>query len=113
MKKFIIGAVLMSAMAVSAHNEPKLEAVNGMVKATYYHDNGNIAQQGFFKDGKASGQWVAYDAAGNKKSIGQYSNGEKAGKWFFWNNDSLSEVDYTNSRVAAVKNWKQDVIAKN
>jgi antitoxin component YwqK of YwqJK toxin-antitoxin module len=50
---------------------------------------------------------------GNKKSIGDYSNGEKTGKWFFWNDKSLSEVDYSNSRVANVKSWKQDALAKN
>lgn len=112
MKKCIFGAVLMSVMAVSAHNGPKLEAVSGgMVKVTYFHDNGNVAQQGYFKDGKAEGKWIAFDAVGNKKSIGEYSNGQKTGKWFFWNDQTLSEVDYADSRVASVKNWKQEVIA--
>ncbi|WP_211165434.1 toxin-antitoxin system YwqK family antitoxin [Flavobacterium silvaticum] len=111
MKKYILAAVMMSVIAVSAHNGPKLEAVGGLVKATYYHDNGSIAQQGFFKDGKADGKWVAFDANGNKKSIGEYSKGQKTGKWFFWNEQTLSEVDYADSRVAAVKNWKQEAVA--
>ena len=83
MKKYmIIGAALISGM-VFAQKEPKLEVVGNMVKATYYFDNGQIQQEGFFKDGKLEGKWVAFDANGIKKSIGEYSNGEKTGKWLF------------------------------
>ena len=51
------------------------------------------------------------EKSGNKKSIGEYSNGQKTGKWFFWTDNNLSEVDYSDSRVAQVKNWKQDAVA--
>ncbi len=111
MKKYmIIGAVLISGMISAQNVQPKLEVVDNTVKATYYYENGQVQQQGFFKDGKPDGQWIAYDMNGNKKSIGQYSNGQKAGKWFFWNDATLSEVDYANSQVALVKNWKQEAL---
>jgi hypothetical protein len=44
---------------------------------------------------------------GNKKSIGEYEKRSKNGKWFFWNDATLSEVDYSNSQITEVKNWKQ------
>jgi antitoxin component YwqK of YwqJK toxin-antitoxin module len=111
MKKYmIIGAVLISGMIFAQNIEPKLEAVGQKVKATYYFESGKVQQEGFFKDGKLEGTWIAYDANGNKKSIGEYSNGQKTGKWFFWNNETLSEVDYSQSRIASVKNWKQDAL---
>ena len=114
MKKIlIIGAILISGLTFAQAAKPVLEQVGDLVKATYYYENGQIQQQGHFKDGKLEGSWVAYDMNGNKKSIGDYSNGEKTGKWFFWNDKSLSEVDYSNSRVANVKSWKQDALAKN
>ena len=69
-----------------------------------------MQQQGYFKDGKLEGQWIAFDENGNKTSIGEYVDGQKTGKWFFWNNKSLNEVDYSDSRVASVKSWKQDAI---
>lgn len=109
---FIAAAMLVSAMVSAQEKEPKLEAVGEMVKATYYHDNGQIAQQGFFKEGKADGKWIAYDASGNKKSMGEYTQGQKSGKWFFWNEKSLSEVDYSNSRVSNIQSWNQ-AVAKN
>ena len=115
MKKYMtIGAVLISGMIFAQNKEPKLEALGGSVKATYYYDNGQIQQQGFFKNGKLEGKWVAYDINGNKKSIGEYKNGNKTGKWFFWNDVTLSEVDYSNSQITEVKNWKQcDALVAN
>lgn len=113
MKKYIvIGAMLITGMifAQSTAVKPKLEAVGNLVKATYLYDNGQVKQEGFYKDGKLQGQWVSFDANGNKTAVAEYNKGQKVGKWFFWNNSVLSEVDYSDNRVAAVKNWKQDAI---
>ncbi len=111
MKKILIlGVFLLSGVAFAQTTKPVLEQEGNLVKATYYYDNGKIQQQGYFKDGKLTGQWIAFDEQGNKKSIGTYVNGDKTGKWFFWNNDSLSEVDYSDSRVASVKSWTQEAI---
>ncbi|MGL2965266.1 toxin-antitoxin system YwqK family antitoxin [Flavobacterium sp. XGLA_31] len=111
MKKILIlGAFLISGFTFAQTAKPVLEREGELVKATYYYDNGQIQQQGYFKDGKLTGQWVAFDQNGNKKSIGEYKNGEKTGKWFFWDNKSLSEVDYADSRVDAVKTWKEDAL---
>ena len=111
MKKiFILGALLISGLTFAQTGKPFLEQEGNLVKATYYYENGKVQQQGYFKDGKLTGQWVAFDESGNKKSIGEYTNGEKTGKWIVWNNKSLSEVDYSDSRVASVKTWKQDAI---
>lgn len=110
MKKYmILGAMLISGV-IFANKEPKHEVVGDMVKSTYYYDNGQVSQEGFYKDGKVHGQWIAYDQNGNKKAIGEYNEGVKTGKWFFWNDKSLSEVDYSDSRVASVKNWKEEAI---
>lgn len=114
MKKImILGALVISGFTFAQAKKPVLEQDGNLVKATYYYDNGQIQQQGHFKDGKLEGSWVAFDEKGNKKSIGEFANGEKTGKWFFWSDKQLSEVDYSSSRVAAVKSWKQDALAKN
>lgn len=111
MKKILIlGALFISGLSFAQVAKPVLEQEGNLVKATYYYENGKIQQQGYFKDGKLDGQWIAYDINGNKASMAEYSNGQKTGKWFFWNDKSLSEVDYSSSRVASVKSWKQDAI---
>jgi hypothetical protein len=52
-----------------------------------------------------------YDADGNKLAIGEY-NTQKVGK-FFLNGNKLNEVEYSNSRIASVKTWKQDALVNN
>ncbi|WP_297334307.1 membrane-binding protein [Flavobacterium sp.] len=114
MKKIIIAALMLSAGVLSAQEiKPKYEVVNQMVKATYYYDNGNVKQEGFYKDGKLHGKWISFNEDGTKQALGEYENGIKTGKWFFWNNVTLNEVDYTDSRVADVKTWSRDAVVLN
>ncbi len=114
MKKIIlIVALLVSGMFFAQEVKPKFEIVDNMVKATYYHDNGQIKQEGFYLDGKLHGKWISYTEAGVKQTIGEYENGAKVGKWFFWNDKSLSEVDFSKSKIDAVKKWSQDALVNN
>ncbi|MBP8066092.1 MAG: membrane-binding protein, partial [Flavobacterium sp.] len=64
-----------------------------------------------YKDGKLQGKWVAFNEDGSKQSIGEYTDGMKTGKWFFWNDASLAEVDYTKSKISDVKKWAKDGLA--
>lgn len=112
-KMMILGALAISALTFAQTKKPFLEQDGNLVKATYYYDNGQIQQQGHFKEGKLEGSWTAYDEKGIKQSIGEYANGEKTGKWLFWSDNALSEVDYSGSRVASVKTWKQEALVKN
>jgi antitoxin component YwqK of YwqJK toxin-antitoxin module len=66
-----------------------------------------------YLDGKLHGKWVAYNEDGTKQSLGEYSNGTKVGKWFFWNENTLSEVDFNDNRIAEVKKWSKDALVKN
>jgi antitoxin component YwqK of YwqJK toxin-antitoxin module len=110
MKKYtIIALMLVSGMLFSQNIQPKLEVVNKKVKATYYHDNGKVLQEGFFENGKLQGEWVSYDDAGNKTAMATYEKGEKVGNWFFWNAEVLNEVSFSNNRIASIKKWKKDL----
>ena len=109
-KMLILSAVLVSGLTIAQEKKPVLEQEGSLVKATYYHENGQIQQQGFFKNGKLEGQWVSYDENGVKKSFGEYASGEKTGKWVFWNDKTLSEVDYSKSRISSIKSWKEAAI---
>jgi antitoxin component YwqK of YwqJK toxin-antitoxin module len=113
MKKYmIIGAVLISGMFFAQTIEPKLEAMNQKVKVTYYFEDGTVQQEGFFENGKLDGQWVSFDSNGNKKSIGEYNKGVKCGKWLFWNDATLTEVEFSKSKIESIQNWKKDALAK-
>lgn len=118
MKKCLfLVTMLFSGIIIAQESKPVLEPFGKKLKATYFYENGQVQQEGFFENGKLEGTWLSYDEQGNKTSSGEYSKGVKTGKWFFWsqNDDNvfttLSEVDFSNNRIASVKNWKRDGLA--
>lgn len=113
MKKYILLTVILFSGVVFAQGiEPKYEIEGNLVKATYFFDNGQVKQIGFYKDGKVEGKWISYTETGEKSSLGEYNKGTKTGKWFFWEKNTLNEVDYTDSRVAEVKKWSNGSLAQ-
>jgi antitoxin component YwqK of YwqJK toxin-antitoxin module len=114
MKKIIlIAALLVSGVFFAQEVNPKFEIIDNMVKATYYYDNGQVKQEGTYLDGKLHGKWISYTEFGSKQTMGEYDNGAKVGKWFFWSDRSLSEVDFSESKIDAVKKWSQDALVNN
>ena len=110
MKKYILIALVFIGTTVAAQNlnQPKLETKGILTFATYFYDNGSVQQEGTFnKDGVLEGLWTNYDFEGNKLSQGNYSNGIKTGKWFFWTENSLKEVDFVNSKIMNVSEWNR------
>lgn len=101
----------------SQESKPVLEPFGKKIRATYFYENGNMQQQGFYENGKLQGVWVAFDEKGNKTSMGEYDKGVKTGKWFFWSQDNetlannLNEVDFSNNKIQEIKNWKQKAVA--
>lgn len=112
MKNLILTFVLFASTLIFAQNiEPKLEIVGQQVKATYYHENGNLQQEGFFVDGKLDGKWTSYDVSGKVTAIAEYNNGLKSGKWISYNNLSVNEVLYANNNIVSSKILSQNTLA--
>lgn len=109
MKKIITICMLgLGTLGFSQEKQPSYVAEGDLVKATYYYEDGSIKTQGFFKDKKLTGEWVAYDKFGNKTQLAFYNQGKKVGKWFVWTEESLKEINYQNNVVASVYVWKQE-----
>lgn len=108
MKKLLFALVFMvGAIGFAQDKKVEVEQKGDMYEATYYHDNGEVAQHGFFNaEGKLQGTWKSYDVNGNKVALGNYENGKKTGKWIFWNGDKLTEVDYKNFKMEKVNEWQ-------
>jgi len=78
-----------------------------VIKATLYHENGIVAQTGFYTlDNKLEGEWISYDAEGNKTAVAHYNNGNKVGTWYFYQDNEIKEVNYSNSKVTKVTSFK-------
>ena len=109
MKNLITLIVLcLATVAYSQQNEPTYKAEGDLVKATYYHDNGAVSTQGYFKNKKLTGKWVRYDEEGNKVQMAFYDNGKKVGRWFVWNKGTLKEIHYDNNAIVNVNLWKHE-----
>ena len=109
MKKLLVIVALIGAVSFTSAQEKKNSYVKegNLIKATLFHDNGQISQKGYYTaDGKLQGEWISYDKSGSKTAVANYENGAKTGKWFFWNDDTLKEVDYSQSQITSVNTWK-------
>ena len=89
--------------------ELKLNDDTNLIEVTYYHDNGVVSQTGSYTlDGKLQGEWLTFDTKGDKSVSANYDNGKKVGKWFYWINKTLKEVDYTDNAIVSVNEWQKD-----
>lgn len=108
--KNIVLVVIVLCVSFSFAQEkisPKVEKIGDKTEVTYYYDNGVVKQHGFFNEsGKLQGTWTSYDLQGNKLAIGNYDDGKKVGKWLFWTNETLNEVDFKDSKITSVNEWK-------
>ncbi|MDW5289322.1 nicotinic acid mononucleotide adenyltransferase [Formosa sp. PL04] len=106
-KIIFVLALLMSVVSFAQDSRDlKINEGTQLIEATYFHENGAISQTGFYTlDGKLQGEWKQFDADGKKIASANYNKGEKVGKWFFWNDDTLKEVDYSNNAIASVSEW--------
>ncbi|WP_323789193.1 nicotinic acid mononucleotide adenyltransferase [Psychroserpens sp.] len=117
-KKVMLLLALLISVVSFAQQERKLELNKdtNLIEVTYYHDNGVVSQTGSYTlDGKLQGQWLSYDTEGKKSISANYDNGKKVGKWFYWNDTTLKEVDYTNNAITSVNEWdnKTSVAIRN
>jgi antitoxin component YwqK of YwqJK toxin-antitoxin module len=109
MKAFstVVMVFLMSftLFAQTENNLVKKEKVGDLEKVTMYYETGEIHQVGYILKNKLHGEWKSYDKEGNKIAKATYDKGDKVGKWFFWNDGLLSEVDYDNNKIVQVNTW--------
>ena len=105
---FMMAALIFSVSTVMAQEIKDTYEVKGdVIEATLYHDNGVVAQTGFYtKENKLHGEWISYDNEGNKTAVAQYDNGKKVGTWMFYQGETKKEVTYSDSKIAEVTTWK-------
>jgi len=119
MKKFALGFVALLMTVVSfaqQERDLKLNKDTNLIEVTYYHDNGVVSQIGSYTvDGKLQGEWLSFNTQGKKTVSANYDNGKKVGKWFYWNDKTLKEVDYSNNAITNVNQWsdKEPLAVRN
>lgn len=104
----LIAIFICTSYAFAQESQKSEYTIKGdLIQATLFHDNGEVAQTGFYtKDNKLQGEWVSYDANGAKTAVAHYNNGLKVGTWMFFQGNTQKEVMYSNSQIAQVKTWE-------
>jgi len=109
MKKILILVCLIVGVAVQAQQKKSLFEKEGkLVKFTSFHDNGAVNEIGYFKNNKLEGVWKKFNTQGKKITLANYKQGAKVGKWFFWTQEGLKEVNYDNNTIVSVQSWKEE-----
>ena len=69
--------------------DTSVHRMNGYVKN--YYDNGVLQNEGWVKDGVATGVWKFYDPYGKLNQVGEYKQGKRQGRWL---SGDLSQIKY-------------------
>ena len=72
-------------------------------KVTSYYKNGQIKLEGNIKDGESDGKATSYYENGKIEKEGNYKDGEKDGKWTWYNEDGS---------IDRVSKWKDGVLVE-
>ena len=110
-KLLILTAVFLITLSAQAQDKKEmvLNQETNLIEAKIYHDNGVVAQTGFYTtDGVVHGTWISFDAQGVKTAVANYNKGKKVGTWLFYTGDILKEVTYQDSKILAVNTWNRD-----
>lgn len=102
-----VSLLLISGIAMAQEaNEFKVNKDTKLVEATYFYESGEVSQEGTFNlKGELHGKWTSFNEQGQKMAMGYYRDGVKTGKWFFWTDEKLTEVDFRDNTIASVNEW--------
>ena len=85
--------------------EHELNMFDPIVEVEIMHDNGKTYQKGFLMNNMLHGRWESYNVKGELVVLGHFIRGKKTGKWIFWDDDKLTEVNFKNNKVLSHHSW--------
>ena len=67
---------------------------------TFFHENGKIASEGFFKKGLPDGIWNSYNTNGILISTGKKINGMSDSVWTFYSNKGELKNKFSSKEIS-------------
>lgn len=111
MKTIAFFLAFMMSTAVFAQSLPTYKKVNATtVKVTWYYENGNVKETGYFMNNSKDGEWISYNENGVKTSEANYTNGVKNGNWSIWNDQGVLtyHMVYENGKRVIATQWSDN-----
>ena len=60
----------------------------------FFYESGNVASEGYFKNGLPEGIWKSYYENGNRKALGKKENGLSDSLWIFYDEKGRIESSF-------------------
>jgi hypothetical protein len=60
---------------------------------TAWHENGQVQEQGSYRDHREHGLWEWWDENGIRIARGEYEDGARTGPWTYWYEDGTKQMD--------------------
>lgn len=101
-------ALLINASLIAQVSSPTYVKVSSnKVKVTWFHENGQVKETGYFIDDKKDGVWEHFNEKGIKISEASYNDGMKDGNWSVWNENGvmLYHLVYENGKRKLATQW--------
>lgn len=74
---------------------------NKLVEATYFFENGDVYEMGFYLDGKLTGNWLTFDVNNELQTSAYFVGNKKVGVWKMYENGRLSkEISFSQLMIA-------------
>lgn len=115
MKKMVLILALCftgwGAMAAGGNQKSKVEDLGrGMQKVTWFHENGQVAEEGFYQNDQKTGTWTTYDEFGHKTAIVHWNLDKKDGDCYvlYQNGKVKYHVVYSNSKKVKASEWDEN-----
>lgn len=79
-------------------------------KATWYYENGNKKSEGNYIDGEKDGFWTRWYENGVKEEQGNYLDDKEQGIWELWYPNGIMKevINYKNNGFIYVNRWSQN-----
>jgi antitoxin component YwqK of YwqJK toxin-antitoxin module len=109
MKKIITLLLLFLPLFLRAQ-DTTLSKISKVKK--FFYDNGRVASEGYFKNGKPDGNWKAFYQNSQLKSEGNRVDGLLDGQWIFYSEtgQKTSEINYSKGQE---NGWKKEFYQNN
>ncbi|HYG52811.1 MAG TPA: hypothetical protein VD905_18030 [Flavobacteriales bacterium] len=109
---FVICFLSWSVLATpgGATHKKVVDLGKGLAKVTWYFDNGIVAEEGFYLNGKKHGTWTSYNEKGQKKVIANWLSDKKDGSLYVLHENGLVkyEVVYSDNKKINAFEWDEN-----
>jgi antitoxin component YwqK of YwqJK toxin-antitoxin module len=105
---FLVLCLMIGFLSTAQQQSNKVvqETEGDLIKVSFFHPNGELAQQGYLKNNKLHGKWVQFSEEGEQLCLANYKMGKREGTWLFWTNGNLTQVDFANNKILNQVSWK-------